>query len=257
MNCEVLDKKKFIESLAPKISFDINIRNQIKYIVQNSDTEVGFLGFGEVDKKTNITYITEIFVPEQKVSNVTCEIGQDSLLNIIKEWEEKYGVEKAIEKCNSIVFWGHSHVNMSTNPSSQDDDRALQWSKGNRDFIIRGIFNKRNEYNISVFDFKNNLIWSDIEFDEYYDLPDDVKNDLSKQIKSNVHSMKSIYGIDYNKQFNSVTNKEWIKNEKDMIFKEYLEEEDDNQNYYISDGNLSHSIKNRFAHNQPLIRQSD
>lgn len=250
MNCEVLDKKKFIESLAPKISFDTYIRNQIKYIVQNSDTEVGFLGFGEVDKKTNIVYITEIFVPEQKVSNVTCEIGQDSLLNIIKEWEEKYGIEKAIEKCNSIVFWGHSHVNMSTTPSSQDDDRALQWSKGNRNFIIRGIFNKRNEYNISVFDFKNNLIWHDIEFDEYYDLPDDVKNGLSEQIKSNVHLMKPTYNMDCYKQFNSATDKEWMKNKKDMIFNEYLEEEDDNQDDDILNGNLGGPTTNKFTHNE-------
>ena len=123
------------------------------------------------------------------VNSVTCELKGDALTDMMEIWSETYkDSNKVNDMLNSILFWGHSHVNMSTNPSQQDDDEIMNFANKGKDFYIRGIFNKRGESNITFYDFKNNLKWSNLPFDDYYELDEDDKDMILGDIQLNLEN---------------------------------------------------------------------
>lgn len=111
-----------------------------------SSEEIGWLAFVE---KTNVGFlITDCILLKQEVHATTTEIDPAALLEF---WNNT-----PIEKQVNIKLWGHSHVNMAPNPSGQDDSQMDYFKDGN-DWFIRLITNKKREYHIDVFDYKNGI----------------------------------------------------------------------------------------------------
>jgi hypothetical protein len=123
--------------MKPTIYITRQAYNRVRAIVQASDLEVSMLGEVEVEDKNII--ITEIHIPKQTRSPAFTEIVHDGISELLES-----GVDPSKIKC-----WIHSHVNMGVSPSGQDVAQAKELMKDS-DWFMRGIFNKKNEYTLSV-----------------------------------------------------------------------------------------------------------
>ena len=77
---------------------------------------------------------------------------------------------------------GHSHVNMGVGPSGQDDSMILEFKT--RDFFIRGIFNKKGDIKMDIYDFKNNI--------KYLDVNPEFESDITDEEKQRLYSIPRI-----------------------------------------------------------------
>lgn len=167
----------------PKIILSEKAYEKMKYYVKYSDKEVGWLG--SVTKNESTYIVTDVYLVEQEVNGTTCELSPEGIINLYLE-REKSG------KPNDIKFWGHSHVNMSTAPSSQDDTQFEEFISNN-DFFIRLIMNKNDNINLSLFDKDKNIFVTEmipvIEGDEN----EEIKKELAEKVKEKVYKVPNTY----------------------------------------------------------------
>lgn len=168
------------ERNAPKIYTTLKAIYKMRYYIDNTDKEIGWLGY--VKKIEEDTYLIEdVFLLKQEVHSATTEIDPEALAtmatNLIKQGAE------GIALYNKIRMWGHSHVNMSTGASKQDDDQMDEFATS--DFYIRLIGNKQGEWNVCLYDYTNNILWSGLQLLLYY-TTDVNDEDLKKEIEENV-----------------------------------------------------------------------
>lgn len=189
---EIIINNKF-----PTITISRKAIRKMDYIIDNVDTEVGWMGTVEErvgeDGAPNY-YITDIFVPKQDVAATTCEMQSDGRTQLTMDILQKYGDEEGEKIVNALKFWGHSHVNMGVSPSSKDNEMILDFKT--RDWFIRGIFNKKGDMKLDVYNFKQNIKYLDITPTIETDLTDEEKNELDNIIKN---GLKPLY--DNKKQF--------------------------------------------------------
>jgi hypothetical protein len=131
----------------------------MKYIVDNVNDEVGWLGAVEVID--NSYWVTDIYLPKQEVNGATCELAPDGMHDLC-DWMIKNGHEAKVDK---VHFWGHSHVNMGVIPSGQDIEQSLEKLRDfGGTFFIRAICNKNGLMSVAFYDGTNkrvieNLTW--------------------------------------------------------------------------------------------------
>ncbi len=113
--------------------------NKIKHLVKTCQKEVGW--FGTVEKNGNMYLITDIFVPKQTVTGAETDILPEDLADIVE----------LVEDPEQLYYWGHSHVSMGVGPSGQDEDQTSEYLE-HLDVFIRGIYNKRGESKVDVYD---------------------------------------------------------------------------------------------------------
>ena len=65
------------------------------------------------------------------------------------------------EVFNKLRFHGHSHVNMGVSPSGVDTKYQDDILKNLNDFYIFGIFNKREDNYLIIYDITNNIVYED------------------------------------------------------------------------------------------------
>ncbi len=119
--------------------------------------EVGWLGTAVREKRQTI--VNDVYLFNQGVSGGHTEITTDSLFNFASELLRK---PKGEEAFNNIRFWGHSHVNGSVYPSTQDDEQMDVFRDRGSEFFLRGIFNRRGEVNLSLFDWRRGYAIHDV-----------------------------------------------------------------------------------------------
>ena len=162
----------------PEIHIDIETLARIKEIVRLSPKEVSW--FSRVSRNDNVFCITDAFLIEQTVSSAETEMTLSGLSDFMTNIIQKHGVEFY----NSIRCWGHSHVEMSTNPSGQDLKQIKEFDNG--DFYIMLIMNKRDDFHIRLYDFKENYIWKNLPL--HIETPsiqtDQIQAELDKKVKS-------------------------------------------------------------------------
>lgn len=154
--------------------------------IKQSDKEIGWLG--GCTRQDNDYYLYDVYLFNQEVNHTTCEITEEGLNNFAMELMKQ---KNGIEIWNSLSFWGHSHVNMGTSPSAQDDSQLQFFLKNmSEGFFIRYIGNKKNEINIKIVDLDKNVIITGIdtkivmkqeEIDKINTLESQIK-ELEKQI---------------------------------------------------------------------------
>ena len=159
----------------PRIILTRLAYNKMKTYVKHSSNEIGWLG--SVKREDNIFTITDVYLLEQEVNGSTCELSPDAIANLYIERDEQ-GLP------NDIKFWGHSHVNMSVCPSSQDDTQFMEFYENN-DFFIRLIMNKRDEFNVALLDKSTELLYTGIVPEIENDF--DGEDEIIEEIKNKVH----------------------------------------------------------------------
>lgn len=161
-----------------------------KALVAAFDVEVGWFGF--VTKDGAGLTIRDIYAPKhQIVSSATVSIeeeGDSALIDFEDKCRAEYGKGAALS-------WFHSHVNMGVSPSGTDETQLKKF-KGDHEYYIRVIMNKRGEISVALAVFGYVVDVKDIKIEEdnqYKAWADDVKKQImdysdSKKPKHNTFS---------------------------------------------------------------------
>lgn len=123
-------------------------------LLKHFDSEVAWHGTVKREGEDKFV-ITDIVVYPQEVTGATVNTDQEEYQKWMMSLDEDY--------FNSMRMQGHSHVNMSTTPSSVDtthQQQILAQLKGN-DYYVFMIFNKRLEHTIKIYDYANNVMYED------------------------------------------------------------------------------------------------
>lgn len=180
--------KVLYEKQEPKIYMMPNAAYKMRYYIDNSQDEIGWLGF--VRKEDNNYIIEDVFLMKQKVHAATTEIDAEGLANLAVELMK---TEEGREKYNKLRLWGHSHVNMGTGASSQDDKQMEDFATA--DYFIRLIGNKKGEWNVCLYDYEHNVLWSELPL--YYHMDITISDEeLDKEIQDNVSKLSYGTGFD-------------------------------------------------------------
>lgn len=145
---------------------------KMKMLVESSNKEVAWHGLVKRHpQEANAFVVYDILVYPQKVTGVTVETDQEEYQNWLMGHDD--------DTFNDIRLQGHSHVYMSTTPSSVDMDlyEGIVSQLTSDMFYIFIILNKKGEKTIQIYDFMSNLAF-DTE-DIFMEIMDDntgVKN---------------------------------------------------------------------------------
>lgn len=159
---------------APRVIYTTEVWTSIQYIVGKCAKEVGWLGTVEFDGDDY--WITEIFIPEQEVTGVTTEIEGDALADLA-HWLMENDRDPG-----QLYYWGHSHVNMGVSPSSQDESQLAEYLDNCRVFI-RGIYNKKGDTKVDVFDRDAGIVFQCVSDHPEHDL---ISHELKKKLDADL-----------------------------------------------------------------------
>jgi len=182
-------------------------------IVELCPEEVGWLG--TVDKIGGDYLITEVFLLEQEVSGVTTDIESDAVANLAVELESR-GIDSS-----KLRYWGHSHVNMGVSPSGTDENQTNEYIE-HCDFFIRGIYNKKMEAKVDVFDMNHKLVYQKVDHavkDERYDAEwlKALKDEIAAKVKKRVYAQPYSYGgLRNNQAVPAAQMNQQFKNQRDQ-----------------------------------------
>lgn len=129
----------------PTIYFTPEVVQQMAFIVQNANIEVGWLGTVKLLEDNNLL-VDHIYIPKQDANSATCEINDEGAIGYAQELID-LGME---DRLGDVRFWAHTHVNMSVGASSQDDTQFLKLTEQAADFWLRLIVNKHGDWNLSL-----------------------------------------------------------------------------------------------------------
>lgn len=171
---------KPLKNFIPKIYISDLALNKMNEYIEQCSLEIGWLGCAE--RLENGIYISDVFLFKQEVHSATTEITTEGLNEFAMELMNT--CEDGMEIWNNMRVWGHSHVNMPTSPSGQDDKQIEVFMENDNDFFIRIIGNKKGELRIDLYDFKVGIQYSELPYDVIYDKEKDEKiRTISNQIR--------------------------------------------------------------------------
>ena len=136
----------------PIIYIPLGVQKVIEEIVEQSKDEVAWNCTVAYDKDTYTFTLTDVLMFPQIVSGTAVDVDEDKYVNFISSLTD--------DQLNTMRFHGHSHVYMSVFSSGTDDDYQRQMLTQIDDFYIFGIFNKRKDVAMYVYDIKKNLMFS-------------------------------------------------------------------------------------------------
>ena len=123
-------------------------------LVRVFDKEVAWHGIAKrCDDEDDAYIISDILVYPQEVTGATVNTDQEEYQDWLMGHED--------DVFNNIRMQGHSHVNMSTSPSSVDTslyNRILEQLDGDM-FYIFLIWNKRGEKTVMIYDLEKNVLF--------------------------------------------------------------------------------------------------
>lgn len=148
---------------------------KMQLYVEGCFDEIGWLGT-VTQNDENVFFIHDVYLFEQKVHSTTTEITPEGLSSFAEELLQQ---PDGVDIWNNIKLWGHSHVNMSTNPSAQDDNQMETFSEGGHPWFLRIIANKKGEFHIDLYDFQQGIIYSNLP---WWEETTDLERAIEKQI---------------------------------------------------------------------------
>ena len=120
-----------------------------------------------------------MFLFRQEVHATTTEITTEGLNEFAMDLLYE---ENGVEIWNNMKVWGHSHVNMTTSPSGQDDKQIEVFAENAEDFFIRIIANKSGDFRIDLYDFTTGVIYEKLPYEISYGADTDIIESLYKKI---------------------------------------------------------------------------
>ena len=151
-----------IKECIPQIIIKKQALAKMKILIDECDDEIGWLGTAFREKNTIL--IDDVFLFRQEVHSTTTEITTEGLTQFA---EEILAREGGIELWNNLRLWGHSHVNMSPTPSSQDNSQMIVFKDSGHDWFLRIIANKKGEIKVDLYDYALGAEYKDLPWFEY------------------------------------------------------------------------------------------
>lgn len=156
--------------------------NDMLMIVDESPIEVGWLGIVEQLQGGGLL-IGEIFMPEQDCSAVVTKMSANGVAEI---GQKILARKNGTELYNKLRFWGHSHVDMDTGSSVQDDIQLEEFAQNACDFFIRGILNKRGKIEFTIAYYKLGMTITDVPWSVIHPVSDHRRQFWRKQLDQKV-----------------------------------------------------------------------
>lgn len=148
-----------LEKCVPTIFINTNALTKMWIYTEECLKEIGWLGMAIKDDKKNIIYIEDTILFKQEVHSTTTELTPEGLA----EFGEKLLKQKdGMEMWNKIKVWGHSHVNMSTSPSGQDNSQMETFAESGHDWFARIITNKSGDMRVDLYLYDLGIIYNNI-----------------------------------------------------------------------------------------------
>lgn len=156
---------------SPRILVSREAYEDMFVLVDECKQEVGWLG--SVDRIGSDFLVKEVFLFDQEVHGATCELTPDGLAAFATEIlsSRRDGMEVA----NSLRFWGHSHVNMGTSPSGQDESQLRELANSCGDFFVRAILNKNGRMEFTIIMVSIGVVIHDAAWELYEPQADEVR----------------------------------------------------------------------------------
>lgn len=234
-------KVEFNQALVPKIRISEKALASMYVYVDECPKEIGWLCTAVYNDELNSYDILEAFLFKQQVSAVTTEITSEGLTEFAEELLQR---PDGIEIWNNLKAWGHSHVNMGTSPSGQDDIQMEEFSENGSDWFLRIIANKKGDMRVDLYNFKIgitylNMAWEPIKSDFQTDIErqihelqeqianqkagsiDDVKLLISAQIKEKVSNIPYAHVVKPGGVYNSNHGTYWSKDKALTTMNDY------------------------------------
>ena len=162
----------------PCVYYAEHVYQAIWYLVEKCSKEVGWLGL--IEPMGQDFMVTQIYVPRQEVTGAETDISPEAMADLAEE------IMRAKKDPGQLLYWGHSHVNMGVSPSGQDETQIAEYLQ-NCDMFIRGIYNKRGESKVDVFDKTNMLVYEAVPNGRYHPpMNEAFKERMDKLIAQNV-----------------------------------------------------------------------
>lgn len=219
-----------IQEKIPQILISKEAMIKMKLFIEGCSEEIGWLGTAY--QEDNNIIITDMILFEQEVHSTTTEITPEGLSNF---GEEILSQEGGIDLWNSIKIWGHSHVNMGTFASSQDDKQMITFKDCGHDWFIRIIGNKSGSIKLDLYNYKQGIIYKDLPWriiltkeeeeliklieqielkleEDSIKLEEDLKKNVEEEIKNKVSKKSEITYI--GKSYSSYDYDGWVNKTK-------------------------------------------
>lgn len=150
---------------SPIVTIDSRAIKYMQAIVEVHDEEVGFLGVVDElprgSKDQLALHVRNIFYPKHSEANgATCEISSEGEALMMEQLCEE-GREDDIALTR---FWGHSHVNMQTFASGQDEVQLQEKVDKLQTYYIRAICNKKSEMSLTVCDIEKGYQYDHVQW---------------------------------------------------------------------------------------------
>ena len=134
---------------------------KMQMLISEFDKEVAWHGVAhrEDGEEKDSYVVTDILVYPQEVTGATVNTDQERYQDWLYEHDD--------DVFNNIRLQGHSHVNMSTTPSSVDNslyERILDQLDDDM-FYIFVIWNKRGDSTIKIYDMEKNVLFETADVD--------------------------------------------------------------------------------------------
>lgn len=172
----------------PVLFFSHMAIQKMMIYVATCEQEVGWLGL--VDVYDNNCYLcTDVHLLHQEVNGGTTEITPEGLVL----FAEEVGFDE-MAKCH---LWGHSHVNMGTSASSQDEDQMSLFKENSMEWFFRIICNKSGKISVSFYDYKAGYVIDDCKWEEYSEVVIDeeaVKAEIKDKVKPKTYAVTKFTG---------------------------------------------------------------
>lgn len=165
----------FLDILTPEIYISNKALAQMKAYTDNCSDEIGWLGTAVRTSKTEYV-IEEMFLFKQEVHSTTTEINPEGLQEFAEELLQQ---ENGMDVWNNIKVWGHSHVNMDTFASGQDDAQMNVFSKIGHDWFIRIITNKKGSLKLDLYNYETGVVFKNLDWQILYS---EEEQDIMNQI---------------------------------------------------------------------------
>ncbi len=175
-------------SKMPRILLTSEVYEDIYILTDEVNKEVSWLG--TVERLGFDFMITEIFLLTQHTHNTSTHIPPGAVAELgTKLLEER---ADGLEVANKLRFWGHSHVNMQTSASPQDDQQMEEFEDNGCEFFIRAIVNKNGRMEFTLFLYELGLRINDAPW-AVCQAPDNSRREMwQKEIEDKVFDLPSL-----------------------------------------------------------------
>ena len=144
----------------PRVSFTQKALDKMGAYVGLMSQEIAWMSTVERVGPSQFV-ITDCHLFGQAVHATTAEIDPEKLGELVHEILRENPAD-GINIVNSLKAWGHSHVNMGTSPSGQDDRQMDDFAQTVGDYMIRVIANKKGDIRVCLWDYESGLIYEDL-----------------------------------------------------------------------------------------------